>query len=125
MSRENNFFKRRWSFISVAVVLALLLGMTGAGQRALAQGVTLRFWMQQDNLLQAAMTDLVNGFQQAHPDIKVQLEAFPFAEYHQKFSTAFAGNDAPDVFWMDVRTASFAQQGVLMPLDDFITKENR
>jgi ABC-type glycerol-3-phosphate transport system substrate-binding protein len=125
MSRQNTFFKRRWSFISFVVVLALLLGMSGAGQKALAEEVTIRFWMQQDNLLQAAMTDLVNAFQQAHPDIKVQLEAFPFAEYHQKLSTAFAGGDAPDVFWMDVRTASFAQQGALMPLDDYITKENR
>jgi ABC-type glycerol-3-phosphate transport system substrate-binding protein len=87
--------------------------------------VTLRFWMQQDNLLQAAMTDLINSFQQANPNIKVQLDAFPFAEYHQKVSTAIAGGDPPDVFWMDIRTASFAQQGALLPLDQYITAENR
>src|SRR5438067_1666872 len=121
--RKATLLKYCRSTLLIVLLLSLLLG-TG-GQKVAAQGVTLRFWMQQDNLLQAAMTDLVNGFQQAHPDIKVQLEAFPFAEYHQKVSTAFAGNDAPDVFWMDVRTASFAQQGVLMPLDDYITKENR
>ena len=50
----------------------------------------------------------VKSFEKANPNIKVQLEAFPFAEYHQKVSTAIAGNDAPDVFWMDIRTASFA-----------------
>ncbi len=121
---KNISFKRRWALISVALIFVMLLGI--AGQRTSAQGpVTIRFWMQQDNLLQAAMTDLVNSFQQANPNIKIQLEAFPFAEYHQKLSTAFAGGDAPDVFWMDVRTASFAEQGALMPLDDFITKENR
>jgi fructooligosaccharide transport system substrate-binding protein len=88
------------------------------------QQITVRFWMQQDNLLVSAMQDLINSFQEAHPNIKIQLDSFPFNEYHQKVSTAFAGNDAPDVFWMDVRVASFAQQGVMMPLDDRITKEN-
>ncbi len=121
--RKATFFRHCRSSLLVVLLLSLLLG-TG-GQKVSAQAVTIRFWMQQDNLLQAAMTDLINDFQKANPDIKVQLEAFPFAEYHQKVSTAFAGNDAPDVFWMDVRTASFAQQGVLMPLDDYITKENR
>ena len=81
--------------------------------------------MQQDNLLQAAMTDLIASFQKANPNIQVQLEAFPFAEYHQKVSTAFAGGDPPDVFWMDIRTPSFAQQGVLLPLDQYITDQNR
>ncbi|MCC7447979.1 MAG: ABC transporter substrate-binding protein [Anaerolineae bacterium] len=122
--RKNISFKRRWALISVALIVVMLLGIVG--QRATAQdAVTIRFWMQQDNLLQAAMKDLIDSFQQANPAIKVQLEAFPFAEYHQKLSTAFAGNDAPDVFWMDVRTASLAQQGALMPLDEYITKENR
>lgn len=87
--------------------------------------VTLRFWMQQDNLLLEAMQKLIASFEEAHPNIKVQLDSFPFAEYHQKVSTAFAGSDAPDVFWMDIRTASFAQQGALLPLDDYITQENR
>src|SRR5258708_23642099 len=124
MMRTTPFLKSRGSILSIVLVLVLLLGVSG-GRTANAQGVTIRFWMQQDNLLQAAMTDLVNAFQADNPTIKVQLEAFPFAEYHQKVSTAFAGGDAPDVFWMDVRTASFAQQGVLMALDDYITKENR
>lgn len=88
-------------------------------------GVSLKFWMTQDNLLVPAMQSIINEFQTAHPTIKVQLEAFPFAEYFQKLSTAFAGGSAPDVFWMDVRTASFAQQGALLDLDQYVTKENR
>jgi ABC-type glycerol-3-phosphate transport system substrate-binding protein len=94
-------------------------------ETAAEEQITLRFWMQQDNLLVEAMQKLIDSFEEAHPNIDVQLDSFPFAEYHQKVSTAFAGGDAPDVFWMDVRTASFAQQGALLPLDDFITQENR
>lgn len=87
--------------------------------------VTLQLWMQQDNRLTAAMQDVVASFEEAHPNIDVQLDSFPFAEYHQKVSTAFAGGEAPDVFWMDVRVASFAEQGALLPLDDRITQETR
>lgn len=87
--------------------------------------VKLRFWMQQDNLLQAAMTDIINAFQKDNPNIQVQLEAFPFADYHNKLGTAFAGGDPPDVFWMDIRTAQYAQQGALLQLDQYVTDENR
>ena len=137
---------RFWLVLGVVVMLGLI-GVGCAGQpapapttapqatsappaaaqptSAPAAQVKLRFWMQQDNLLQAAMTDLIASFQKANPNIQVQLEAFPFAEYHQKVSTAFAGGDPPDVFWMDIRTPSFAQQGVLLPLDQYITDQNR
>jgi ABC-type glycerol-3-phosphate transport system substrate-binding protein len=108
------------------LLLLVLSILTIGGNRAFAQeDVTIRFWMQQDNLLQEAMTGLLDEFMAENPNITVQLEAFPFLEYHQKISTAFAGGDAPDIFWMDVRTASLAQQGVLLALDDYLTEENR
>lgn len=97
----------------------------GADEEGSGEQVTLRLWMQQDNRLLAAMQEIVAGFEEANPNIDVQLDSFPFAEYHQKVSTGFAGGDAPDVFWMDVRVASFAEQGALMPLDDRITQEMR
>src|SRR5258708_1743869 len=125
MFKRNNP-NRFWLILGVALVLGLL-GVACTGQPASAPTtaaqptsaapaatqpttapaasvpVKLRFWMQQDNLLQAAMMDLITSFQKANPNIQVQLEAFPFAEYHQKVSTAFAGGDPPDVFWMDIR----------------------
>lgn len=146
MYKSNNS-NRFWLILDVVLVLALM-GAGCAGQPApapttapatsappavtqptsappAATQVKLRFWMQQDNLLQAAMTDVIASFQKANPNIQVQLEAFPFAEYHQKVSTAFAGGDPPDVFWMDIRTAQFAQQGALLALDSYVTDANR
>jgi ABC-type glycerol-3-phosphate transport system substrate-binding protein len=70
------------------------------------------------------MQGLIDSFEAEHPNIDVQLDSFPFTEYHSKVATAFAGGEAPDAFWMDVRVASFAEQGVLRPLDDYITQEN-
>lgn len=142
--------KSRWMLVGLIVVLMLVIAACGGQQATEApaqpsegesggtdaaqqqeeatssgEQVTVRFWMQQDNLLVEAMQDLIASFEEEHPNIDVQLDSYPFTEYHQKVSTAFAGGDAPDVFWMDVRTASFAEQGALLPLDDRITEETR
>jgi fructooligosaccharide transport system substrate-binding protein len=87
--------------------------------------VELTMFQQQDVLLVPAMRAILDDFEKANPNIKVTLDSAPFAEYHTKLSTSFAGGNPPDVFWMDIRTATYASQGVLMPLDDRITQENR
>lgn len=90
-----------------------------------AEEVELTFWMSANPTLEAAMDDIIQGYMEANPNVTVRQEAFPFGEYFQKIFTAFAGGDAPDVFWIDVRTAAFAEEGLLLPLDDYVTDENR
>lgn len=87
--------------------------------------VELTYLMQQDAKLVPAMQAVVDDFMAAYPNIKVTIDSAPFSEYHTKLSTSFAGGNPPDVFWTDIRTAQYASQGVLMPLDDRITQENR
>jgi fructooligosaccharide transport system substrate-binding protein len=88
------------------------------------ESVTLTMFQQQDALLVDAMRAILDDFEREYPHIKVVLDSAPFAEYHSKLSTSFAGGNPSDVFWSDIRTAAYASQGVLMPLDDFITQEN-
>jgi len=87
--------------------------------------VELTYLMQQDAVLVPAMQGVVDDFMAAYPNIKVTIDSAPFSEYHTKLGTSFAGGNPPDVFWTDIRTAMYASQGVLMPLDDRITQENR
>ena len=114
----------QWKKAMLVVALLLMLMTISFGSAAQDQ-VVIRFWMQQDNRLVAAMQGLIDSFEAENPNIDVQLDSFPFLEYHSKVATAFAGGEAPDAFWMDVRVAAFAEQGVLMPLDAYITDENR
>lgn len=108
------------------VMLALTLIAAPAAQVAVAQPkVALRFWMSADPALEAAMDELLRGYMKATPNVTVQREAFPFNEYHQKLATAFAAGDPPDVFWMDVRAATFASQGSLLPLEKYLTPQNK
>lgn len=119
-----NFLVRVRRGALAAVVSAALvagLGTWGAAQ----QRTALRFWMSADPALEQAMDALLQGYMRANPTVTVQRDAFPFIEYHQKLTTAFAAGDPPDVFWMDVRTAAFAAQGSLLVLERFITPQNK
>src|SRR5688572_17494992 len=89
------------SFRRLASVLALLVLMvviaTGPVQPVVAQQkTTLKFWMSADPALEVAMDALLKGYMQANPNVTVQRDAFPFNEYHQKLTTAFAAGDPPD-----------------------------
>lgn len=136
----------------VALILGLLLGLVACDQSSPAdtpaapldtpitppvteddaetpsqtgEEVELTFWMVSDPPLVAAMEGIIQAYTEAHPNVTITQETFPFGEYFQQIVTAFSAGDAPDVYFIDVRTASFADQGLLLPLDEFITDENR
>ncbi|MCC6174398.1 MAG: sugar ABC transporter substrate-binding protein [Chloroflexi bacterium] len=57
--------------------------------------------------------------------IKVKLESFPTTEYFTKLQTLIAGGTAGDVMWGIYRnTPRFANNKVIMPMDDLIKKDN-
>lgn len=102
-------------------------GNAESGSAAPAEGekIQLTFWMSGSPTLEAAMDDILKSFMAEYPNIMVVRETFPYGEYSQKLFTSFSGGNAPDVFWIDVLTAAFADQGMLLPLDSYITDENR
>src|ERR1700739_4949111 len=55
--------------------------------------------------LDTAMNKILQQFQAETPNVTVSLEDFPFAQYYEKLTTAFAGGSGPDVYWIDIRTA--------------------
>jgi fructooligosaccharide transport system substrate-binding protein len=85
--------------------------------------VQLKVWISGTPELDAAMNKILQQFQAENPNVTVTLEDFPFAQYYEKLTTAFAGGSGPDVYWIDVRTAEFAKRGALLPLDKYVTDE--
>jgi multiple sugar transport system substrate-binding protein len=65
---------------------------------------------------------LFDAFQQAHPDIKLEVEYIPGGKNHiNKLIAAVAANTPPDFTTLDViATEAFANLGALKPLDDII-----
>jgi multiple sugar transport system substrate-binding protein len=71
--------------------------------------------------VQQAITD---AFMQAHPEVKVRIEALAWDGYWEKLQTMIAGGVAPDMFRMDyVYMAVYASKGVPIALDDYVKAE--
>lgn len=66
----------------------------------------------------------IQSFEAANPGVKVQLESVP-QDYGSKLLTQFAAGTAPDIIQVgDGDVAKFSAQGVLEPLDPFISGDN-
>lgn len=62
---------------------------------------------------------IVDAFEKANPDITVQVETVPFADYFTKLQTAVAGGTAPDAFELNYENfVVYARNGSLAELGD-------
>jgi raffinose/stachyose/melibiose transport system substrate-binding protein len=64
----------------------------------------------------------IQKFQQLNPDIKIEMQDIPSAQYRTKLRTEAAGNSMPDMFilYPGVDMDPFIDAGVLMPLDEIM-----
>lgn len=113
--------KVRKIVMCMAVAVAVLLAVTGCSKKEDAGGVkTLRLWTHQEAPWNDSNDRLVAGFMRENPDIKIEIEAFPYEDFEQKTQTALASNTGgADIFelwggWI----LDFAPSGALSPVPD-------
>jgi multiple sugar transport system substrate-binding protein len=105
----------------LAAVIAVVATAAQAKPKAakVSGTVTLSGWSSgpdEDALLQ----QVVNTFEKTHPSIKVDYSVIN-GSYSDAMTARFAAHNPPDVFYVDSSLAStWAQQGVLQPLNSFI-----
>jgi multiple sugar transport system substrate-binding protein len=59
----------------------------------------------------------ISVFEQAHPNIHVTIETFPYPNYQPKLTTEFSSGGGPDVFWVNTpMIASWLKDGVMEDL---------
>src|ERR1700747_2242867 len=110
---------------ALLLVLAAVIAVVANAAQAKPKGaqvsgtVTLSGWSSgpdEDALLQ----QVVNTFEKTHPSIKVDYSIIN-GDYPTAMTARFAAHNPPDVFYVDSSLAStWAQQGVLQPLNSFI-----
>ncbi|ONI73973.1 ABC transporter [Kribbella sp. ALI-6-A] len=65
------------------------------------------------------LTAIVNAFQTANPNITVQVETVPYADYFTKLQTSVAGGNAADAFELNYENfVTYAKNGSLAELKD-------
>ena len=112
---------------AVLLALALLTVVVAAAtaqarsEKAQATTVTLSGWSsspEENDLL----TQVVATFNRTHPNIKVDYTIIQ-GDYPTAMTARFAAHNPPDVFYVDSsKFPEWARQGVLQPLNSYITK---
>ncbi|GAA3533116.1 sugar ABC transporter substrate-binding protein [Nonomuraea rosea] len=102
---------------------ALLASACGGGEQAgtgapSQEKVTLSYGVW-DATQQAVMQELGTEFSKTHPNIAIDVQLTPWADYWTKMKAAVSGGAAPDVFWMNgPNFRLYASNGVIKPIEE-------
>lgn len=98
--------------------LAGLLAMS-ATVGAIAQDVVNLRYAIWDQSQVPTFEKLIAAFEEANPNVNVDMQVTPFTNYWTKLQTQAGNGDLPDVFWMNpFNFPLYASQGVIAPIDD-------
>lgn len=106
------------------LALMLLAGLTLAG---LAQAQTVVRYLQpgvdQPNLREP-VEQIIAAFEEANPDIQVELESVGWGDAYQKITTDLLAGNAADVMYVGARwIPAFAAMDGIVPLGDYVSEE--
>ena len=98
--------------------------------------ITLKYWAlarwsgitgtEEDGQVGDWQREMARQFMETHPNITVEFEHIPAGDIAQKLSVAIATGNQPDILEDGVsRGAGFARMGVLLPLNDYFTEEEK
>lgn len=87
---------------------------------------TISFMITGDPSERQAYIDLVEGFNEIHPEIHVEITHIPSArDYRTRLATEFAAGNPPDItLWNYRRYANFAASGLFEPLGPYINSSD-
>ena len=110
--------KRVMSFILLLSLVAM--GACSSGETSKQENskdTTIRYGLW-DKAQAPVYEELAKKFEK-ESGIKVEFEITPWAQYWTKLETAVTGQNAPDVFWMNIpRITDYIDNGVVEPLSD-------
>ena len=113
--------------IALALVLCMVLSPAAFKTVAHAEDeeVTLTLWCiaTESDANRPAYLQAIEDYEAAHPDVKIEMEAFENESYKTKIKAAMAGgsaDDLPDIFftWSGAFLGDFVDAGKVVCLDD-------
>ncbi|GAB4085965.1 sugar ABC transporter substrate-binding protein [Myceligenerans cantabricum] len=116
---------RHLRVVAAAAVLTIagttLAGCTGDGQgSAEADTLTIGYYAAAGSAADLTMQELVDEFRDANPELSVEVQSAPYADFFKRLRTQVAGGNAPDVWLSDgVLVQEFAARGSLRDLSEY------
>jgi arabinogalactan oligomer/maltooligosaccharide transport system substrate-binding protein len=84
---------------------------------------TLTFWDTMGPEEQGTLKQLINTYEAANPNVRIKLDAVPFADAQAKFEFAATANVAPDILRCEIAwTPLYADLGFLLPLETLVNR---
>ena len=106
-------------FLALLTAAAFFLGAFASAGLA-ATELKMATWWGGDAA--AIFQQAIDAFIAKNPDVSIELMVWPWSEYPDKITTAFAANDTPDILMMD-QTRDFQlyyHLGILEPLNSYM-----
>src|SRR5207245_9152302 len=97
----------------------LLVTSLGCSSASAGSKTTLRIWaMGREG---EVLSQLMPGFEKAHPDIHVEVQQIPWTAAHEKLLTAYVGEWTPDIAMLgNTWVPEFVALNALAPLDSLV-----
>ena len=89
---------------------------TPAQEMPPAETAPLRFWVHQNNAFIAGYEALIQAYEQAHPNVNIELESFDYDLYLQTLQTAMPAGEEADILQLfGTWTSQYAERLAPMP----------
>ena len=108
---------------TVAVLGMSALAACGSGDDGGSGGVTtLTMTVWGGDVDKTSYQQRVDMLEEAHPDIKVDLQLIPSEQYEQKVQTMIAGGNGPDIMQVAEGVNVYSSKNQILPLDEYVSK---
>ncbi len=102
--------------IAAALVIGLLLTLTGCGRTDGKTHLTFQIW---DVAQRDGMQAMCDAYTAQHPEVEIEVQVTSWGEYWTKLEAAGESNTMPDIFWMHTdQILYYADFGILADLTD-------
>lgn len=106
----------------LVVLLCLIIGSLVLS----AESVTVEFWTLSLSTFSNYINSVIDTFEAANPDIKINWVDVPYDAFQQKLIASIASGNPPDLVNMNTPWAiDFAAQDALSPIDEFVTEVDK
>ncbi len=92
---------KRVPWFCLALCLLLAFSVYGGGAQETKeqpQKVSLRYWMQTETIINDATQELLNEYQEAHPNVEISMDKAPHGDHVTRIYVSIAGEAGPDFF---------------------------
>ncbi|MCL6547908.1 MAG: sugar ABC transporter substrate-binding protein [Alicyclobacillus sp.] len=114
----------KWVSSVMAGCATVFLSASSIWAAAPQQPITLTYWIW-SSAQQPTLQHLADMYHRSHPNVKVNVQVVPSADYWTKLQAAATGGTMPDIFVMNgSEFQEYASNGMLLPIDDYVRRSH-